>query len=198
MITKLKRQTSRNILLVFFLNSIIFVSAHNRSIEGVHNMPSSKKTVPCSVCNERGKTICLLCWGTGGSTQYRCLTYPPYTSYYEWVTCRACGGQGSTKCMWCNGTGEIEVPEVQNNGNTNSQPNYNYNYNNSNSSSSSSSTYTTCRICHGSGTCTSCNGTGGSWRDTGYYTGSGKQSWINCGSCRGNKRCFNCHGTGRQ
>ncbi len=68
--------------------------------------------------------------------------------------------------------------------------------NNNNSSSSSSSS--TCRICGGSGTCTSCHGQGGSWQDTGYYTGSGNKSWINCPSCNGSKRCFNCHGTGRQ
>lgn len=60
------------------------------------------------------------------------------------------------------------------------------------------SAYSTCRICAGSGVCTSCHGTGGEWRDTGYYTGSNSKSWINCPSCRGNKRCFNCHGTGRQ
>ncbi len=62
----------------------------------------------------------------------------------------------------------------------------------------SSSLYTTCRICGGSGVCTSCHGTGGEWRDTGYYIGSGQKSWIECPSCRGNKRCFNCHGKGKQ
>lgn len=66
------------------------------------------------------------------------------------------------------------------------------------SGGNNSSTYTTCRICGGTGVCTSCHGTGGEWRDTGYYTGSGNKSWINCPSCKGNKRCFNCHGTGRQ
>lgn len=84
----------------------------------------------------------------------------------------------------------------------------NYNYNNNgysapvtpsyNSDSNSSSVYSTCRICGGSGTCASCHGTGGEWRDTGYYTGSGNKSWIACPSCNGNKRCFNCHGTGKQ
>jgi hypothetical protein len=67
-----------------------------------------------------------------------------------------------------------------------------------NNGSSSSSLYSTCRICGGSGTCTSCHGQGGSWQDTGYYTGSGSKSWINCPSCNGTKRCFNCHGTGKQ
>ena len=62
----------------------------------------------------------------------------------------------------------------------------------------SSSSYTTCRICGGSGVCTSCNGRGGEWRSSGYYTGSGSQTWINCPSCNGSKRCFNCHGTGKQ
>ena len=65
-------------------------------------------------------------------------------------------------------------------------------------SSGSGSVNTTCRICGGSGTCTSCGGQGGSWADTGYYTGSNSKSWIDCSSCRGSKRCFNCHGSGRQ
>lgn len=69
---------------------------------------------------------------------------------------------------------------------------------NSGSSSGSGSAYSKCRICGGGGTCTSCNGSGGSWRSTGYYTGSGSESWINCPSCNGSKKCFNCHGTGRQ
>lgn len=78
-------------------------------------------------------------------------------------------------------------------------PSNNYNYSSpSTSSGNSQSTYSTCRICGGSGVCTSCHGTGGEWRDTGYYTGSGNKSWINCPSCNGNKRCFNCHGTGKQ
>lgn len=65
-------------------------------------------------------------------------------------------------------------------------------------SSSGSSTYSTCRICGGTGVCTTCNGKKGSWHDTGYYTGSGNHSWIDCGVCHGTGRCFNCHGTGRQ
>lgn len=65
-------------------------------------------------------------------------------------------------------------------------------------SSSSSSAYTTCRICGGTGICTTCGGKKGQWMDTGYYTGSGNQSWIECASCHGTTRCFNCHGTGRQ
>lgn len=66
------------------------------------------------------------------------------------------------------------------------------------SSGGSSSVYTTCRICGGTGTCTSCHGKGGEVRDTGYYTGSGSKSWISCPSCNGSTRCFNCHGTGKQ
>lgn len=79
-----------------------------------------------------------------------------------------------------------------------SNPSYNGGYSSSSSTNNGSSTYSKCRICGGSGICTSCNGSGGEWRDTGYYTGSGNKSWINCPSCNGNKRCFNCHGTGRQ
>lgn len=60
------------------------------------------------------------------------------------------------------------------------------------------STYTTCRICGGTGKCTSCHGDGGHYADTGYYTGSGNRSWISCPSCNGSTRCFNCHGSGKQ
>lgn len=64
-------------------------------------------------------------------------------------------------------------------------------------SSSNSSVYTKCSVCGGSGVCRSCNGRGGEWRDTGYYTGSDVRSWIECPSCRGNTRCYMCHGSGR-
>ena len=70
--------------------------------------------------------------------------------------------------------------------------------NNGSNSGSGSSGYSTCRICGGSKTCTSCHGNGGEWRETGYYTGSGSKSWIACPSCNGSKKCFNCRGTGRQ
>ena len=60
-----------------------------------------------------------------------------------------------------------------------------------------SSTYRTCPSCGGSGICSSCHGSGGEWRDTGYYTGSDSRSWISCPSCNGSKRCFNCHGSGK-
>jgi len=66
-------------------------------------------------------------------------------------------------------------------------------YNNPNNSN-----YNICRICGGTKICTSCGGTGGEWRDTGYYTGSNTKSWIPCGSCHGSRQCFNCFGTGRQ
>lgn len=59
-------------------------------------------------------------------------------------------------------------------------------------SSGSGSIYTTCRICNGSGRCTSCNG-----RGTSLYTYGGSDHTV-CSSCHGNGRCFNCHGTGRQ
>lgn len=62
----------------------------------------------------------------------------------------------------------------------------------------SSSESSTCRICHGTGVCSSCHGRGGEFRDSGYYTGSGSKSWIDCPSCNGSKKCFNCYGSGRQ
>lgn len=61
-----------------------------------------------------------------------------------------------------------------------------------NSSGGSSSAYSKCRICNGSGRCTSCRGTG-----TGMYTYGGTSS-STCSSCNGSGRCFNCYGTGRQ
>lgn len=69
---------------------------------------------------------------------------------------------------------------------------------NGSSNSNNGTTNNKCRICGGTGICTSCGGTGGHLENTGYYTGNNIQSWINCGSCRGNKKCFNCYGTGRQ
>lgn len=54
-----------------------------------------------------------------------------------------------------------------------------------------------CSGCGGSGICTSCRGTGGSWQSTGYYTGSGSKTWIQCGVCHGSGRCGVCHGTGK-
>lgn len=179
-------------------------SSSSRSNSSTSSSQASSTTVTCNVCSGTGITTCLLCSGVGGFNQYRCLTYPPYTSYYEWCPCMACGGAGKVMCTWCSGTGKITIHHNNTNtGGGNYGGGYNsygggYNYNNSSSSSSSSSVYTTCRICGGSGVCTSCNGRGGEWRDTGYYTGSNSQSWINCPSCHGNKKCFNCYGTGRQ
>lgn len=57
--------------------------------------------------------------------------------------------------------------------------------------SGSGSVYTKCRLCNGSGVCTSCNGRGTSWK---IYGGNDHSA---CPSCHGNGRCFNCHGTGR-
>ena len=173
-------------------------SSHSYS-SNKSSQSSSSTTITCNVCAGGGITTCLLCGGTGGSNQYRCLTYPPYTSYYEWVSCMACGGHGKVFCTWCNGTGQVTIEHNHNaNGNNYYNGNSSSNYYNNSSGNYSNSTTTTCRICGGSGVCTSCHGKGGEWRDTGYYTGSGNKSWIDCPSCNGSKRCFNCHGTGRQ
>ena len=67
-----------------------------------------------------------------------------------------------------------------------------YSSGSSSSSHSHSSAYDTCRICHGNGRCTSCNGTG-----TSLYTYGGSSSSA-CASCHGTGKCFKCHGTGRQ
>jgi len=70
--------------------------------------------------------------------------------------------------------------------------NGNYGNGGSTSSNGGSSVYSKCRICHGSGQCTTCRGTG-----TGMYTYGGT-SHTTCSSCNGSGRCFNCYGTGRQ
>lgn len=176
-------------------------SSSSTKSSGNYARNNTSKRVTCSACNGTGNVMCLSCIGMGGNNVLRFLPYPPYTSYHEWVTCNACKGSGKASCKMCNGTGTITIKQNNNNNNNNrsnyynNSPNY---YNNNSNSNSSSSTHTTCRICNGTGVCTSCRGTGGEWRDTGYYTGSGSKSWIECPSCRGNKKCFNCYGTGRQ
>lgn len=171
---------------------------------------SSTTTKTCTNCNGRGVTTCMSCLGKGGQQWPQYSYYPFYSVNYVWVGCTICAGQGQIKCLACNGSGSIIVYNNNNRNSNNSYNNYNnynnydnynnynnYNNNSSNSSSSSSSTYTTCSTCGGSGVCTSCHGTGGSWKDTGYYIGEDIKSWINCPSCNGNKRCFMCHGRGR-
>ncbi len=49
----------------------------------------------------------------------------------------------------------------------------------------------TCKYCHGTGRCNSCNGKGYKFNP---YSGEDDR----CPSCFGNGRCFNCHGSGRQ
>lgn len=48
----------------------------------------------------------------------------------------------------------------------------------------------TCKHCHGSGRCSSCNG------DRVVYNYSSHE-YSTCPSCRGSGRCFNCYGTGK-
>ena len=176
-------------------------SSHSHSHSHNHSHSSSQSsTKTCTNCSGNGITTCLGCMGKGGMQYPRYSYYPFYSVTYAWINCTVCAGLGHIKCMVCNGTGSITTYSNSNNynysgGNTYT-PNYNNNYN-SNSSSSSSSTYTTCSTCGGSGVCTSCHGTGGSWQDTGYYTGSGSKSWINCPSCNGSKKCFMCYGRGK-
>lgn len=158
----------------------------------------------CGVCKGNGVITCLLCAGMGGSNQYRCMTVPPYRSYYVFVKCMACGGGGKVTCNWCGGKGQIKKIKPSTTGNYGggySGGNYNYGGSGSGSGSSGSGSgykaYSKCRTCGGSGVCTSCGGRGGEWRSAGYYTGDATKTWIECPSCHGNKRCFNCYGTGR-
>lgn len=57
-------------------------------------------------------------------------------------------------------------------------------------------TPTRCSTCGGSGVCTSCQGKGGHFEDTGYYIGEYSPSWIPCPSCNGSRKCYMCYGTG--
>ncbi len=178
---------------------------HSHSHSNSHSS-NSATTKTCSSCNGHGHITCMACMGRGGTQFPQYSYYPFYSVNYVWMSCTPCAGTGQIKCLACNGVGTITT---YNNSNRNQSRhhnnysggisyNYNYNnYNNNSSSSSSSSTYTTCSTCGGSGVCSSCHGTGGSWKDTGYYIGSDVKSWINCPSCNGNKKCFMCHGRGK-
>lgn len=132
-----------------------------------------------------GVVACGACFGTGICYGYVCM---------------ACGGTGAVQCAACAGyyAGKRMAEMQKRNGNSAGGGSVYVPPSSSNSPSSSGGVYSTCRICGGSGVCTSCNGRGGEFRDTGYYSGTNTKSWINCPSCNGNKRCFNCHGTGRQ
>lgn len=186
-------------------------SSSNKSTASRKTSSSSSSsdyvTVTCMGCNGTGKTMCKGgCFGTGVLKKMQNTGYPYYTSYLIDTQCTHCQGTGKQTCKACGGKGTVSYSKSAYNAANSSYGGGGYNSPGSTSSHSSSSSsssrrssaYTTCRICHGSGVCTSCGGTGGSWKDTGYYTGSNTKSWINCGSCHGNKRCFNCHGTGRQ
>lgn len=76
----------------------------------------------------------------------------------------------------------------------NSSPQSGSQYQNTNNSSKRKR----CSECGGSTICSRCHGEGGSWENTGYYTGSGTKSWINCPRCGGSTKCFLCRGTGFQ
>lgn len=175
----------------------------NSNQRHTHSHSSNNSTTKiCTYCSGRGVSTCMACMGRGGTQFPQYSYYPFYSVNYVWVACTPCGGAGQTKCLACNGNGTI-ITYSNSNSNNRSNNNYNnysggnsYNYNNSNSSSSSSSR-STCSICGGSGICTSCNGRGGKWEDTGYYIGEDIKSWINCPSCNGSKKCFNCYGSGK-
>lgn len=148
------------------------------------------KTSPCEACTTPGE--CKSCNGSGIS---------PASGMFM-LKCPLCGGNG--QCFSCKGKGESMWVFSGNKKNA-----YKYSggssYSGGNSSrnsgtssnSNESSVYTKCTSCNGTGVCSGCHGTKGSWQDTGYYTGSGSQSWINCGSCRGSGRCPICYGRGK-
>ncbi len=137
--------------------------------------------VHCMTCNGSGIATCLVCRGNG------------YTSS-GW--CSNCNGNGRKSCYSCKGYGKVQKSWNSFSGGGNSSGSGSSGSSGSGSYNSGSSS-SRCSFCGGTGVCSSCNGRGGSWQDTGYYVGDNSQSWINCPSCRGSKQCFNCHGTGR-
>ena len=142
---------------------------------------------------------CDNCGGTGQQ-----LAYGVYGSYL-------------TTCMWCGGTGQIKVRTPQFQFNTNPMPvntysggyvpvnTYSGGYENNNTNTNTSNRtiekakeqnerygYIDCHLCHGSGTCSTCNGKG--W----YYNpyGTGTVTCPNC--CSGHVgKCGKCCGTGK-
>lgn len=155
-------------------------------------------TVACQQCNGTGLSVCTTCHGAGSYQTYRVQTYYPWASYYETIACSRCNQTGKIKCDFCDGSGRR--PNYNNSNIYNGGGYYNGGggYNNGSSGGyNSGSSDSRCSICGGSGVCSSCNGRGGSWQDTGYYIGEDSKSWIPCPSCNGSKQCFNCYGRGR-
>ncbi len=155
----------------------------------------------CGVCSGSGQTTCLLCMGAGGRQEWRCLTYPPYSQYYEYVPCMACRGKGIVVCMWCSGSGEVKKVKPANR-NSNSYNGRGYsggsskNYNNGSSGSKRSS----------GRTCPGCNGSGKGPDQITYspnYTGGDNSRYCStCGrtmSAHTHHRpmCRTCYGKGR-
>lgn len=67
-------------------------------------------------------------------------------------------------------------------------------FNNSGGNNSSSAHH--CNSCSGTGVCSSCNGQGRYWIDTGTYTGYNSQKLTNCAVCGGSGKCKVCYGKG--
>lgn len=145
----------------------------------------------CPICNGTGIQTCLLCMGAGGKMAWRCMTMPPYSTYYDYVACIACQGKGQVMCTWCSGTGDVNLPSVDNQS-LHIVPN-----NSGNSSGGySSSSGSTCGSCRGTGNCTMCKGRGGYYHNTGTYTGTNEKTWTDCPACNGSRKCQVCYGRG--
>lgn len=178
--------------LFVLLSSFFVLNAYSGFLNGAYDNLLN----PCGACQGSGQVVCYLCGGAGGSNSYRCMTVPPYSSYYVWITCNGCGGNGVVSCPYCYGTGRVK--NVQSSGNVSkgrSSGRGTYN-NGSSSSSSSSSSQRTCSGCRGTGRCTLCKGQGWYWEDTGTYTGSSNKKKVTCPSCRGDGKCGVCYGRG--
>ena len=135
--------------------------------------------------------------------------------------CNNCNGTGQalawgmfgsyiTNCQWCGGTGQIKVQTPQFQFNTVPIPVNTYSggyvpvntnsgsYDNNNTDTKKTNSYfdsygeKDCPLCHGTGTCQTCNGKG--W----YYSpyGTGTVTCPNC--CSGHVgKCSKCCGTGK-
>lgn len=90
-------------------------------------------------------------------------------------------------------------PSVAGNGESNANSSYG-NPSNSNNyksgSGNSSNSSRTCPSCRGARKCSTCNGKGSYYHETGYYTGKSTKTKTTCPVCSGTGNCGTCRGAG--
>lgn len=145
----------------------------------------------CIMCG--GTTICHMCHGSGGTTQYYGGVIPP-----QFFPCVACNMTGV--CQFCHGLGGTLIstyspPNVvaiptgdglyspNNLSPTSIESHHNHSHN-------SDHGYKECSHCWGSGKCQTCLGKG---YCNSIYTGG----TMECPNCQGSGRCQFCHGSGQ-